>query len=417
MSHGFWALDEYASAEVSCSDRSGYLNIPTRNTLFFSCQATVPCIMQSSSPPFTEPQPICEYTLGQVGLADVNENSVPDLYEAAPDIEFMSFPGVQMDTLLPDDQYVLSIKVWNDAVPNINSQQNADQRIDYAPAIRSGEISYNGAPFLPIAPTDGTWDEASEILAYDMVDDPLEPGLNTITMRVKNRVDLAAQVDKQVFVIGLKYYYISAASHDSTIQVLWTTAGEVFGAAFEVLRADITTGEGETSIAVVTIPDEATRLGRAYSYLDKDVKPGHQYRYRLRGSFEIDASGEHHAYEFFSKEAAETAMIPVGKLVSYLLPNPTADRTSFTVAIPKTFRDPSGSGEPALSSGAARSPAAVEVRTDVDIGIYMCWGSGSGTIYNNSRYGGVITRSWDGIDSHGRVVRRAFIFSTSRRGI
>jgi hypothetical protein len=71
MSHIFWVLDEYASAGEGCGSRSGYLAVANRNTLSNPCQETVPCIMQTSSPPFSEPQPICDYTEGQAGISDV----------------------------------------------------------------------------------------------------------------------------------------------------------------------------------------------------------------------------------------------------------------------------------------------------------------------------------------------------------
>lgn len=54
MSHGFWALDEYPSAATPCNEKSGYLAVPTMNTLYTlsgtTCIPTVPCIMQTASP-------------------------------------------------------------------------------------------------------------------------------------------------------------------------------------------------------------------------------------------------------------------------------------------------------------------------------------------------------------------------------
>jgi flagellar hook assembly protein FlgD len=90
--------------------------------------------------------------------------------------------------------------------------------------------------------------------------------------------------------------------------------------------------------------------------------------------------------------------------------------TSFTISIPKTFRDVSGSRETAGSRGVGLAPASTEVRTDVDVAVYNVLGQRIKTIYSNSRYGGLITRTWDGADWNGKLVPSGVYFLYVRAG-
>jgi hypothetical protein len=411
MSHIFWALDEYSSAGVVCTEKTGYLAVANRNTLYKSCQTTVPCIMQTASPPFTEPLPICEFTMGQVGLQDLNENSIPDIYEVPPVITFMSFPGVQMDTLLPGEEYILSANITNGAVPNNNPQEDTTYmtRISYAPYIKSGEMSLNGQPFVALTPVGGKWDSPSEQIGMEMAATDFLPGLNAIVVKVQNRVEMSAQSTKNVFVIGLKYYHVSTAVRDTSIRIEWTTAADVFGAVFDVVRTDLTTKGSAESIASVSVPDGIGDR-RAYSYVDTHVKAGHEYRYRIVGRFSVTFHGEYHSYEFPSQDIEETALVPIkAGFISNLLPNPTPDHTTFTVNVPRSYRDMSGSLVPA-GSAVRFAPSDIEVRTRVDINVYNVLGQRIKSIYSNSRFGGIMTLAWDGTDSNGRIVPTGVYF-------
>jgi hypothetical protein len=422
MSHTFWALDEYESAGVSCNDKSGYLAIPNRNTLFQPCIETVPCIMQTASPPFSEPQPICEYTQGQVGLYDEKDehnqsypDNIPDIYDVAPTVEFLNVPGITSDTLLPGEAFLLSVRARNGAVPNTNPQEDPAYRVSYAPYIKSGEISINGQPYEDIKPSDGKWNSANELIAVEL-QGGFDPGVNTIKIRVKNRVELGAEATKSVFVIGLRYFNTSATAENGAIRIGWTTAAEVFGADFDVIRSDLSAGELDRVIGNVAIADEEGTDRRGYSFLDTDVLPGHEYRYRVNGKFTIDFRGEIHSYEFPSGEFVKTAVIPIEKsFVSNLLPNPTTGRTSFTVDVPRSYRDMSGSREPA-GSGAAAAPASIEVRTRVEINVYNVAGQRVRNIYADSRFGGVTTFTWDGADTSGRLVPSGVYFLQVKAG-
>ncbi|HEY5133655.1 MAG TPA: FlgD immunoglobulin-like domain containing protein, partial [Candidatus Krumholzibacteriaceae bacterium] len=363
------------------------------------------------NPPFAEPLPICEYTMGQVGLRDNNDNSIPDIYEISPVITFMTFPGVQMDTLLPGEEYILSATVTNGAVPNNNPQEDTTYmtRISYAPYIKSGEMSLNGQPFVALTPVGGKWDSPNEQIGMGMAATDFLPGSNAIVVKVQNRVEMSAQSTKNVFVIGLKYYHVSSAVRDTSIRIEWTTAADVFGAVFDVVRTDLTAKGSAESIGSVSVPDGIGDR-RAYSFIDAHVKAGHEYRYRVVGRFSVTLHGEHHSYEFPSQDIDETALVPIkAGFISNLLPNPTPDHTTFTVNVPRSYRDMSGSLVPA--GGAVRlAPSDIEVRTRVDINVYNALGQRIKSIYSNSRFGGIMTLAWDGTDTNGRTVPTGVYF-------
>jgi hypothetical protein len=419
MSHIFWALDEYVSSDGSgtpCSEASGYLAVQNRNTLFDSCQTTVPCIMKTGRK--TSPLPICPYTMGQVGLADLDGNSCPDLYEKAPwpVVEIEQRPGFTQDTLFAGDEMFLEVSMRNDPLPNRNPRQSPDRRIDYGPPLVSGEIAVGERMFEPFTPMDGAWGGSQESMTFTITG-KLDPGTDTITVRVKNAIDRVAQAKFTTYVIGLKYYYVAATVEAGSVRLEWKTPGEVFGASFDVMRSDaLSPSSTPERVGTVTVADETGKSWRVYSFTDAMVVPGREYRYRIIGKFSIRFRHLVYNMEYPSQEVSQTAMIPVTDLVSYLLPNPTTGRTSFTIDIPKTYRDMSGNTGRGTLGPITRAPASVEIRTSVDVGVYNVVGQRIKTVYSNYRYGGIVTMAWDGTDEGGRLVSSGVYFIYVRAG-
>ncbi len=411
MSHTFWALDEYASAETPCSSKSGYLAVSNRNTLFESCQETVPCIMQTASPPFTEPLPICDYTQGQVGITgvEIGATTYLKLYAVLPTVTFTSMPGA-LDTLLPGEEYFLSIEIRNGAVPNLNPMQSEPpDRVDYAPYIKGGWISINNQEWQLEIPADGKWGHASYERVAKEISGELVPGLNTIDFRTENRIGLCDTASKNLFLIGLKFNTVFAIPAEESIRIEWTTAVELFGATFDVMRSDLTAGGVETRLATISEPD-GIGSRRAYSFVDTTVMPAHKYRYRLDGRFSIDFRGEEHDYVFASQDVSATAAVPVGgSVVSNPLPNPSRDRVMFTVNVPKSYGGASMS-RAAAEGGASAASALGEVRTRVEIGVYNVLGQRVKSVYSNSVFSGFLTLTWDGTDSRYKAVPAGVYF-------
>lgn len=424
MSHIFWALDEYASASQGCGEYSGYIPTPNRNTLYMPCQGTEPCIMQSGSLPGTN-LPICRYTMAQVGLCDENENSIPDIYEIEPGIKFIDIPGLNADTIYPGQDWVVSARAVNAAVPNLNPRQVDSTRIDYAPWIVSGEYSISGSPWTDFKPSDGVWDGSRENIGFFMTG--FTPGMSQVLFKIENCIGLQTTVSRNVYYIGMQYYqtWTMDWTIDETwtegdpewIEIHWKTAAEVFGAVFDIYRADVTIGTGEEYVGTVEDPEDAGQMSKHYKYRDEIVEAGHEYHYRILAHFDLNIDGELRHFEFLSNTIKKTAMIPVGaNLVSNLVPNPTFGETVFSVDVPETFYDPTTGESISKAPGARRAPGLLEKKTFVDISVYNVRGERVKTIYSRKVFGGMMTRKWDGTNESNRRVSPGIYFVKIRAG-
>ena len=405
MSHVFYALDEYMVADPNlaywdCNAHSGYLAIPNLNTLIRQCQEVEKCIMNNAS--LDLPLDICPYTLGQVGLWDDNENSIPDLYEIAPSIAFLDVPGVEYDTVLTNGT-VIAARARNDAVPNQNPNQSPETRVDYAPWLVKGTYWINNGLDTKLIPSDREWDESREDIGFVFAG--LSPGLNVFNLEVENSVGLTAQAAVEIYYIGIKYEMITARVETESIDVSWKTAAEVFGAQFDLIREDFTDGSGEIVLATI---DTATTAGTSqnhYEYRDYAIAPGHDYRYHIVARFDIEFRGEMRHFEFSSQSISKTALLPVNTgITSVLFPNPTSESTTFTVKIPKSYSDPDDESRMSRNGTILGAPAALEVMTPVDIAVYNVLGQRIKTIYSRKRFGGLEIFKWNGLDNSGTRV-------------
>lgn len=413
LSHGFWALDEYASAEASCSARSGYLNYINANSYYQQCGLGLPCIMNNAT--LSEPLPVCPYTMGQVGLADDNSNSVPDLYEINPEVEFVYSPFISDTTF--DGKYTVSAKFRNDAVPSKNYSIPADRRISYAPRLVNGWMQINSGLWSRILPSGGAWDSSSEQIGMIM-EEGLEPGENWIRFRVENMVGLRGEGSTKVTYVGIKYYENTVIVDPGRIEVRWLTANEIFGADFDLHREDVTAGTPDEIIVTIDgdDPSEVGSTRNVYRYFDETIEPGHEYKYRVVGRLIANSGGELKEFTYPSRVMVEIAAIPfAGGLASPLLPNPMDQRgTTFTINVPKSFNDPTSSRD---SGDIRRAPSAVEVKTPVGVDIFDVTGRKIRTIYSLHMYGGdELTLKWDGLDDRGAAVAAGVYFIRIKAG-
>jgi hypothetical protein len=407
MSHIFWALDEYASAEQSCNDKSGYLNYANRNTLFNPCQSTVSCIMQSGLQ--ESPLPVCYYTRGQVGLGayDYYWGTVPEIYNVFPGAEFNETTELSLDTVysLP---YEMGLHVWNDAVPNQNPFQNPDNRIDYAAKIDNGSFWINGGIEAEVQGPPSGWTSNN----WFMHTIPsLEPGRSDISYRFENMIGLTKQLSKSIYYIGIKYYFTELSPGEDRFDVTWSTSGETFGAVFDVVKEDLTAGTGEEVVGTVVEPTDFIGNRRVYTFFDEVIEAAHRYRYCIIGRFQVSINGELREIRVPTGDMYEISWIPNGNdLVSYLLPNPTSSGTSITIDIPKSYYDPAGTQDNTTRPATLYGTPLVEVLTSIDIGVYNIKGQRIATIFNNKLYGATRTFQWNGADRYGKPVAPGVYF-------
>ena len=86
LGHIFGALDQYASAGTPCTQRSGYLSVPTTNSQAGSCGTHEPSIMLEPLTAFVRGD-IDRSALGQLGYRDGDGDSIPDPLDTAPAIQ------------------------------------------------------------------------------------------------------------------------------------------------------------------------------------------------------------------------------------------------------------------------------------------------------------------------------------------
>jgi hypothetical protein len=409
MSHIFWALDEYASAAQGCKERSGYLNYINANSYFQGCGVGQSCIMNNYL--LTEPLPICQWTMGQVGLADEYDiftgysipNSIPDLYEVRPQLE-LNVPGT--DTLYTSD-LLIEIRIRTTPVPNKNPFF-VGSGIDYAPEIAKFEMTINKDGFFE--PVPGNWTGRANFFAGLILREGLDPGENWLFFRAENVVGLSTMDSIMVYFVGIRYYAMSAMADGESIEVRWQTASELFGADFEIYREDLTARTAEELLAAVDgdSPYEEIEDRCRFRYLDDTVLPGHTFRYRVIGTINAVVNNVPMTLTYESRELTETAVVPLaGNFVSHTIPNPTDDRGStFSIDVPKSYYDPSGT----TSRDIMRAPMA-ETKTDVAVMVYDVTGRKVREVYNLGVFGGqILTMTWDGLDENGKQVAAGVYF-------
>ncbi len=403
MGHTFWALDEYASAEAGCHERSGYFNYVNANSYFQGCGAGQPCIMNNY--PLTEPMPICRWTMGQIGLADDNNppNSIPDIYEIQPVLEAFT---PKTDTTYFGD-ILISVKVDQTPVPNLNPAFGPGEAIDYAPEIVSFEMAINDGFFEPVP---GRWKGLSSFNRGVILQEGLDPGENRVYFKAENLVGMVDTTEVSVYFVGIRYYSTSAMAEQESIELSWRTAKEIFGADFDIYREDLTDRSSRELIATVDgdSPSDVSGDLNRYRYIDEEIMPGHKYRYQVVGIMNVVINSVPKTLEYESKEMTETAIVPLaGNFVSPTIPNPTDDRGStFSIDVPRSFFDPSGT----TSRDIMRAPMA-ETKTPVLIQVYDVAGRHIREVYNLAVFGGqILTLTWDGLDDRGRQVAAGVYF-------
>ncbi len=421
MSHVFWALDEYASANALCSARSGYLNGRNGNSYApagYPCGEQLSCIMNNAT--LEVPLPICLYTMKQVGLGDENENSIPDLYEMAPTVEIIYVPGFTSDTTY-DGSYLLSADAFNPAVENLNPDQFEADRVDYAPYIKKGWSQINDGVLVSIVPGDGKWDGARESLSK-IIESGLDPGENLIHIIVENCVGIQARDAIGVTYVGMKYYMIDTEAGSDYIDLSWITASQVFGSDFEINRRDATLGTDFEVIETVDgdDPHAPGTTRNYYLFRDENVVAMHLYEYKIVSRITGVKDGQPYVYVLASGVVAEKSLIPVPSgLLSAMAPNPfsPADggKVSFTVKIPGDFPDvdsPAGAGGRAMTASALD-----DSRVTLVIDIYNVKGQLVRHLFELPLYGGQYKdMEWDGTNDRGERVSSGIYFVKARVG-
>jgi hypothetical protein len=168
LGHIFFALDEYYSGGEGCNARSGYLNVDNQNSEYPSgpggCAINKPfCIMRSTA---LSVATICNYTKGQIGWTDSDDDSIPDILDTCPETELYAYSPDPCSTFTP----TYAGSSWVTMIPNINPRKTNAHDITLN-RIAKVEYRIDGGDWNDAQPNDGAWDSGKE--GFHFTTDPL----------------------------------------------------------------------------------------------------------------------------------------------------------------------------------------------------------------------------------------------------
>jgi len=385
VGHCFWTLDEYPGSPTPCAATSGYLNYSNANVTMTDpggnpsrCTPLQNCIM-NNAPRLNLGRPWCSYSQGHMGVIDSNGNGISDIFESAPAVEFaMAGPET-----LYTNQYTLKFKVRSTAVPNQNANIPAGQRVNYATTLRRGWLVI-GATQILLDADDGDWDELEEDCTF-VLNIP-QAGGSTLNVRIENEAGFrSGLVTKRLYFAGVNYSRTSVTVKTGRIDVGWETAGEDFDATYNVYRLTAGQAMPGTLIKENVQPSGATHGGfTPYTYIDRDVVAGTDYRYYVEGVFTLPFEGGTRVYHSPSQVVGQTALVPfsTGVLVSNMAPNPTRGSVTFSVAVPRTY------------GGSPTAPT--RLATPVEVSVFNVRGQLVRELRKGSDLDDFLTLRWDG---------------------
>lgn len=399
--HIFWGLDEYPESFSQCPSHSGYLDVYNTNNVevdqlggLRGCTPVIqPCIMWNARG--REDQPVCSYTEGMMGVIDANNNSIPDVFDMPPTVEFENSVVETVET----SGVTVNMRAISQPVLNRNPQQREeDGRVDYAAPLRDATLSLNGVGANRLLPLDGKWDEPEEDLSVRL---ELNPGLTRVQITPRNAFGADATITKKIYFIGVRYELFSVDVRERGIFLSWNTVGTTFGADFELVRREMTPNGVEEKI-FEPVPGDPVGSFKPYTYFDTDVTRGHSYQYLVRGSFEVRGQPR----ESLSGALEVRAMFPIadGEHLSVASPNPFRETTQITLDVPATVVS-SGVGDQPSSTSTSQT-----VRTPVTITVYDVQGRLVTTLYTGELFAQRETFSWDGTNVRGERVPSGVYF-------
>ena len=394
--HNFWTLDEYPGAPGVCASTSGYLRYENRNVSMTGpagevrCQPLAECIMHTAARKDLG-RPWCGWSEGHLGVIDNNDNGYPDIFEARPEIVF----AVDGPETVLTNSYTLRFQVRARAVPNQNPNIDPSQRVNYAVPLRRAWISIGSQSQVQLKPVDGDFDELVEDFEFHISVPTV--GISSLGVMAENKVGYKSEeTGKLVYFTGVNYSRTALTVRPERIDLNWEIAADPFGAKFDVYRlesGDPAPQPGDSllpgKVVATNVPPQGP--GSAgfvpYRFVDRDVVPGHEYRYYVVGVFSLPYGAGTREYHSPSAVVGQTAMLPFGNdaVISNVAPNPSRGVVQFSVNVPRTY------------GGPARAP--VRMATPLEISVFNVRGQLVRNLRRGSEFSDVVTLRWDGTDA------------------
>ncbi len=431
IGHVFWALYEHHTIpESDCNSFSGYLNYRNWNKTVSigpmnareGCSVSIYpefCIMNIEDVYYlynyiSEP---CYYTTGMLGLADENNNRVPDAVDAAPAVVFRN--SVVETTLT--DSFHLEFQAVATAVPNKNSNQNPNYRLTYALPVKDVNYLVNGVGPIQVLPNDGAYDSLIEDCEIDL--QTLIPGFSTVEVITRNTLGTTSKrYVKRIYYIGLCYIHFNFTFMNEGIGIAWNMLGETFDAELNLHRIEMEPFPRDTIIASSVQPAmPSSGYFTPYYVQDQTVVARKKYKYYVEGKFTICYCGKDTTITHVSTMHDAVASLRIDKqnIISAPSPNPFWDKTWISILVPPSSRESDfqtarGNRSP---GNVLRSPAVQDdVPTNVDISIYNVLGERVKRLYSGWSYSTILTRDWDGTNDNGERLPSGVYFLRATAG-
>jgi hypothetical protein len=218
--HIFGALDQYASAATPCTQRSGYLAVPTTNSQANSCGTHLPSIMLEPIGAYAAGQ-IDPSALGQLGYRDSDADGLPDPLDTAPHLDAqISQPA--------SGRPVVGGRAFDEPYP---SPLDEPATLNH---IARFEYRVDGAQWQALLPKDGAYDGAVEDLATTL---PLYDGRHTVELRAANDaggVSLVVRAVVDVRGVGAAPAYAASVPAVTRSQAITVSLSAPAGASAQI---------------------------------------------------------------------------------------------------------------------------------------------------------------------------------------
>jgi hypothetical protein len=425
----FWATKEQKGRnDADCDTRSGYLNYLNFNQVVSvsdiggveGCSPSyhpVACIMNLGQAYYGFSGPPCYFSTGMMGLADENNNRVPDAVDSAP---LVKFENTVLESTL-EDSFHLRFQAISSAVPNRNPQQHPSQRLAYSLPIKDVSYLVNGVGPIRIYPEDGVYDEKTE--DFEVLIPTLIPGTSEIKVITRNSLGATSGgFIKHVYYLGLHYIHFSFNFLNSGIGLSWNMLGETFDAKLDLHRIDPGPVPSDSIIASNVQPATASSgYFTPYYVLDESVVPRQKYRYYVEGTFTVHFRGRDTTVTHISDEFEVTASLPIEnqQIISAPAPNPFCDQTWISVFVPASTREAGfqSSKRSGLPGNISQSPSVHDdIPTSVEISIYNILGQRVKLLHSGWSYATILTIPWDGTNDNNERVPSGVYFLRAKAG-
>ncbi len=188
VGHIFWALDQYSTANVPVSQRSGYLYVENGNTQAGTGLSNVPSIMRN--PSYFSAGAVDTYAQGQTGFKDsANSGTIDPL---------RTTPTVTLNIYTPNPTTQTRPVYTGAAQDNPFPSQNTNIASATINKITLVQYRVNNGAWQPATPSDGAFNSVYEAFSFTPA---LNPGTNVIEVQATNAAGLTSTLARDTLVV------------------------------------------------------------------------------------------------------------------------------------------------------------------------------------------------------------------------